>query len=213
MAANGSVLHTTGEYEFNGNPFTLTLSAVCDLLSTLRARSYFPATNLLDDAPDFDAIVDFDGTTPTTVRCQVVRANNGRRSKRITHLHFMASLQQMQTFKCRAFELKAEFETNDDTAQISVDQLRVKALMPFRSLSGEVTTSTTGDTTVNFGTGNRFYVKPSIGIIFAASNTTDYYVISNDSSGSSFDISVYNSSDSRIASTVRWNAVGYGRGV
>ena len=211
MAANGSVLHTTGEYEFNGNPFTLTHVGSLRLESTLRARSYFPATNLLDDAPDFDAIVDFDGTTPTTCDVKLyVRTTEDDPSGSPTYTswrHFNNA-----EIKCRAFELKAEFETNDDTAQISVDQLRVKALMPFRSLSGEVTTSTTGDTTVNFGTGNRFYVKPSIGIIFAASNTTDYYVISNDSSGSSFDISVYNSSDSRIASTVRWNAVGYGRG-
>ena len=211
LAANGSVLHTTGEYEFNGNPFTLTHVGSLRLESTLRARSYFPATNLLDDAPDFDAIVDFDGTTPTTCDVKLyVRTTEDDPSGSPTYTswrHFNNA-----EIKCRAFELKAEFETNDDTAQISVDQLRVKALMPFRSLSGEVTTSTTGDTTVNFGTGNRFYVKPSIGIIFAASNTTDYYVISNDSSGSSFDISVYNSSNTRIASTVRWNAVGYGRG-
>jgi len=84
--------------------------------------------------------------------------------------------------------------------------------MPYRSLSGAVTTSASGETTVNLGTGNQFYVKPSIGIIFDATNTTDYYVISNDSSGSSFDISVYNSSNSRIVKTVRWNAVGFGRG-
>ena len=211
MAANGSVLHTTGEYVFNGNPFTLTHVGSLRLESTLRARSYFPATDLLDDVPDFDSIVDFDGTTPTTCDVKLyVRTTEDDPSGSPTYTswrHFNNA-----EIKCRAFELKAEFETNDNSAQISVDQLRVKALMPFRSLSGEVTTSTTGDTTVNFGTGNRFYVKPSIGIIFAASNTTDYYVISNDSSGSSFDISVYNSSNTRIASTVRWNAVGYGRG-
>jgi len=211
MAANGSVLHTTGEYVFNGNPFTLTHVGSLRLESTLRARSYFPATNLIDNVADFDSIADFDGTTPTTCDVKLyVRTTEDDPSGSPTYTswrHFNNA-----EIKCRAFELKAEFETGDDDAQISVDQLRVKALMPFRSLSGEVTTSTSGDTTVNFGTGNRFYVKPSIGIIFAASNTTDYYVISNDSSGSSFDISVYNSSNTRIASTVRWNAVGYGRG-
>ena len=211
MAANGSVLHTTGEYEFNGNPYTLSKVGSLRLESTLRARAFFPNTNLIDNVPDFDSIVDFDGTTPTTCDVKLyVRTTEDDPSGTPTWTswrHFNNA-----EIKCRAFELKAEFETNDDTAQISVDQLRVKALMPFRSLSGEVTTSTTGDTTVNFGTGNRFYVKPSIGIIFAASNTTDYYVISNDSSGSSFDISVYNSGGTRISRTVRWNAVGYGRG-
>ena len=211
MAANGAVLHTTGEYVFSGNPYTLTHVGSLRLESTLRARSYFPATNLIDNVADFDSIADFDGTTPTTCDVKLyVRTTEDDPSGSPTYTswrHFNNA-----EIKCRAFELKAEFETNDSDAQISVDQLRVKALMPFRTLSGEVTTSTTGETTVNFGTGNRFYVKPSIGIIFTTSDTTDYYTISNDSSGSSFDISVYNSSDSRIAKTVRWNAVGYGRG-
>ena len=47
MAANGSVLHTTGEYEFNGNPFTLTHVGSLRLESTLRARSYFPQPTCL----------------------------------------------------------------------------------------------------------------------------------------------------------------------
>jgi hypothetical protein len=166
---------------------------------------------LIDNVADFDSIADFDGTTPTTCDVKLyVRTTEDDPSGSptwTTWRHFNNA-----EIKCRAFELKAEFETGDDDAQVSVDQLRVKALMPYRTLSGEVTTSTSADTTVNFGTGNRFYVKPSIGIIFATTNTTDYYTISNDTSGSSFDISVYNSSDSRIAKTVRWNAVGYGRG-
>ena len=215
MAANGSVLHTTGEYIFNGNPFTLTHVGSLRLESTLRARSFFPNTDLLDDAPDFDSITDFDGTTPTTCDVKMyVRTTEdappggGYQDANFTSWRHFNNAE----IKCRAFELKAEFETGDDSAQVSVDQLRVKAFMPYRTLSGEVTTSTTGDTTVSFGTGNRFYVKPSIGIIFTATNTTDYYIISNDSSGQSFDISVYNSNNNRIAKTIRWNAVGYGRG-
>jgi len=215
MASNGSVLHTTGEYAFSGNPYTLTHVGSLRLESTLRARSYFPNTDLIDDAIDFDSIPDFDGTTPTT--CDV------KLYVRTTELappgggYVDANFTSWRHFnnaeiKCRAFELKAEFETGDNTAQISVDQLRVKALMPYRSLSGEVATSASGETTVNFGAGNQFYVKPSIGIIFDASDTSDYYVISNNTSGSSFDISVYNQGNSRIVKTVRWNAVGFGRG-
>ena len=33
--------------------------------STLRARAFYPYGIFLDDQPDFDAIVDFDGATPT----------------------------------------------------------------------------------------------------------------------------------------------------
>jgi hypothetical protein len=212
LAANGSVRQVSGEYQFNGNPYTLTHVGSLRLESTLRARSYFPGTNLIDDIlVNIDELDDFDGPVPE--KCDVklyVRTTNDDPSGSptwTTWRHFNNA-----EIKCRAFELKAEFENESSSSQISVDQLRVKALMPYRTLSGEVTTSTSGETTVSFGTGNRFYVKPSIGIIFAATNTTDYYEITNDTSGSSFDISVYNANDQRIAKTVRWNAVGYGRG-
>ena len=213
LAANGSVREVSGEYQFNGNPYTLTHVGSLRLESTLRARSYFPGTNLFDDIlVNIDELDDFDGPTPDSCDVKLyVRTTNddpsGGSPTWTSWRHFNNA-----EIKCRAFELKAEFENESDKSQISVDQLRVKALMPYRTLSGEVTTSTSGDTTVNFGAGNKFYVKPSIGIIFAATNTTDYYEITNDSSGSSFDISVYNASDQRIAKTVRWNAVGYGRG-
>lgn len=215
MAANGSVLHTTGEYQFNGNPFTLSKVGSLRLESTLRARSYFPATNLIDDVADFDSIADFDGTTPTTCDVKLyVRTTEDappgggyQDANFTTWRHFNNA-----EIKCRAFELKAEFETNDDSAQISVDQLRVKALMPYRSLSGEVTTSTSADVSVAFGTGNGFYVNPSVGIIFNAQATGEFYKIEN-LSATGFDVSVYASNGTtRLQRTVRWNAVGHGRG-
>ena len=212
LALNGSVQELSGEYLFSGNPYTLTHVGSLRLESTIKARGYFPGTNLFDDIlVNIDDLDDFDGPTPD--KCDVklyVRTTNDDPSGSPTWTswrHFNNA-----EIKCRGFELKAEFENESENSQISVEELRVKALMPYRTLSGEVTTSTSGDTTVSFGTGNRFYVKPSIGIIFASTNTTDYYEITNDASGSSFDISVYNGSDQRIAKTVRWNAVGYGRG-
>ncbi len=215
MAANGSVLHTTGEYAFSGNPYTLTHVGSLRLESTLRARSYFPATNLIDNAIDFDAIPDFDGTTPTTCDVKLyVRTTEdappggGYQDSNFTSWRHFNNAE----IKCRAFELKAEFETGDDTAQISVDQLRVKALMPYRSLSGAVTTSTSADVSVAFGTGNQFYVDPSVGIIFNAVSTGEFYKIVNLSS-TGFDVSVYASNGTtRLDRTVRWNAVGHGKG-
>ena len=212
MAANGAVLHTTGEYQFNGNPYTLSKVGSLRLESTLRVRSYFPNTNLIDNVADFDSITDFDGTSPTTCDVKLyVRTTEDDPSGTptwTTWRHFNNA-----EIKCRAFELKAEFETGDDDAQISVDQLRVKALMPYRSLSGEVTTSTSANVSVSFGTGNGFYVDPSVGIIFNAQATGEFYKIEN-LSASGFEVSVYDASatPARVSRTVRWNAVGHGRG-
>ena len=211
MAANGAVLHTTGEYEFNGNPYTLSKVGSLRLESTLRVRSYFPNTNLIDNVADFDSIADFDGTSPTTCDVKLyVRTTEDDPSGTptwTTWRHFNNA-----EIKCRAFELKAEFETGDDDAQVSVDQLRVKALMPYRSLSGEVTTSTSADVSVLFGTGNGFYVDPSVGIIFNAQASGEFYKIEN-LAATGFDVSVYASNGTtRLSRTVRWNAVGHGRG-
>jgi hypothetical protein len=208
-------VHTTGEYAFNGNPFTLTHVGSLRLEGTLRARSYFPNTDLIDDVADFDSIADFDGTTPTTcdvklyVRTtELAPPGSGYVDANFTSWRHFNNAE----IKCRAFELKAEFETGDNTAQISVDQLRVKALMPYRSLSGQVTTSTSADVSVAFGTGNQFYVDPSVGIIFNAVSTGEFYKIVNLSS-TGFDVSVYASNGTtRLDRTVRWNAVGHGKG-
>jgi len=211
LAANGSVLHTSGEYQFNGNPYTLSKVGSLRLESTLRARSFFPNTNLIDNAPDFDSITDFDGTTPTDCDVKLyVRTTEDDPSGSptwTTWRHFNNA-----EIKCRAFELKAEFETGSSDEQIAVDQLRVKALMPYRSLSGTVTTSTSADVSVSFGTGNGFYVDPSVGIIFNATNSGEFYKIEN-LAATGFDVSVYASDGTtRLARSVRWNAVGHGRG-
>jgi len=215
MAANGAVLHTTGEYQFNGNPYTLSKVGSLRLESTLRVRSYFPNTNLIDNVADFDSIADFDGTSPTTcdVKLYVRTTEDAPPGGGYTDSNFTSWRHfNNAEIKCRAFELKAEFETGDDDAQVSVDQLRVKALMPYRSLSGEVTTSTSADVSVSFGTGNGFYVDPSVGIIFNAVNSGEFYKIENLAS-TGFDVSVYASNGTtRLARTVRWNAVGHGKG-
>ena len=215
MAANGAVLHTTGEYLFNGNPFTLSKVGSLRLESTLNARSFFPNASQLDSVADFDSIADFDGTTPTTcdVKLYVRTTEDAPPGGGYTDSNFTSWRHfNNAEIKCRAFELKAEFETNDDTAQISVDELRVKALMPYRTLSGTVTTSTSANVSVAFGTGNGFYVDPSVGIIFNALNTGEFYKIEN-LSATGFDVSVYASNGTtRLQRTVRWNAVGHGKG-
>ena len=56
---------TSGTYEFQNNPITFSDVFSVKLDSTLRARAFYPYGIRLDDRPDFDAIVDFDGTAPT----------------------------------------------------------------------------------------------------------------------------------------------------
>jgi predicted phage tail protein len=206
-----SALHTSGTYVLNGgNTFTLSDVFSLRLNSTLRARSFFPYTERIDDEPDFDEITDFDGSAPNTCDVELyIRTTQDDPAGSPT----FTSWRQFNNaeFSARGFQVKAEFSTGGSQEQIAVDQLRIEAAMPRRSVTGSVTTSTSADVSVAYGTNNRFYVTPSVGIVFTTNASGDYYVISN-SSATGFDVSVYNSSDTRITKTVNWTATGYGIG-
>ena len=87
--------------------------------------------------------------------------------------------------------------------------------MPRRTITGTVTTSTSADVSVTYGAGNKFYVAPDVGIVMAAQDSGENYVISNPSA-TGFDVSVYDSTDvatrSRVAKAITWTATGYGIG-
>ena len=206
-----NALHTTGVYKFNGgNAFALSDVFSLRLNSTLRARSFFPYGEKIDDEPDIDAVTDFDGAAPNTCDVKLfiqTTQDDPAGSPAYTSLRRFNNAE----FKARAFKVEAHFSTGGGQEQIAVDQLRIQAEMPIRTVTGTVTTSTSADVSVAYGAGNRFYVTPSVGIVFTTNASGDYYVISN-STATGFDVSVYNSSDTRIAKTVNWTATGYGIG-
>tara|TARA_R100001460_G_scaffold9873_3_gene23466 strand:+ start:2943 stop:6284 length:3342 start_codon:yes stop_codon:yes gene_type:complete len=206
-----NALHQSGTYVLNGgNTFTLSDVFSLRLDSTLRSRSFFPYGEKIDDEPDFDEITDFDGAAPNTCDVELyirTTQDDPAGSPTFTSWRRFNNAQ----FKARGYQVKAEFSTGGPQEQIAVDQLRVEAAMPRRSVTGSVTTSTSADVSVTYGTGNKFYVTPSVGIVFTTNATGDYYVISN-STATGFDVSVYNSSNTRIAKAVNWTATGYGIG-
>nr|BAR24507.1 phage-related protein tail component-like protein [uncultured Mediterranean phage uvMED] len=206
-----SALHQSGTYVFNGgNAFALSDVFSLRLDSTLRARSFFPYGERIDDEPDFDLITEFDGVTPNTCDVKLfiqTTQDDPAGSPTYTSLRRFNNAE----FKARGFKVEAHFSTGGPQEQIAVDQLRIQAEMPRRSVTGSVTTSTSADVSVTYGAGNKFYVAPSVGIVFTTNASGDYYVISN-SSATGFDVSVYNSSNTRIAKAVNWTATGYGIG-
>jgi len=205
-------LHTSGTYVFNsGNTFTLSDVFSLRLDSTLRARSFFPYGERIDDEPDFDLITEFDGTAPNTCDVELyIRTTQDDPAGSPTFTSWRRF--NNAEFKARGYQVKAEFSTGGPQEQIAVDQLRVQAQMPRRTLTGTVTTSTSADVSVTYGTGNKFYVAPDVGIVMAAQDSGENYVISNPSA-TGFDVSVYDSvGGSRIAKAITWTATGYGIG-
>jgi hypothetical protein len=201
-----SKLNTSGTYVFNsGNTFTLSDVFSLRLESTLRARSFFPYGERIDDELDFDLITEFDGTAPNTCDVELyIRTTQDDPANSPTFTSWRRF--NNAEFKARGYQVKAEFSTGGPQEQIAVDQLRVQAQMPKRTLTGTVTTSTSADVSVTYGAGNKFYVAPDVGIVMAAQNSGENYVISNPSA-TGFDVSVYDSvGGSRIAKAITWTA-------
>ena len=139
------------------------------------------------------------------------------------------------TFKGRAFAFQLKLTTGKPLVEnIDVQQAGITALFPSRTENSYLTgnpnnpismaaqqSSTSSQKTVTFA--NRFFTgtstlgglnsfKPNVGVTVQDLNTGEYVNILN-ITGTSFDISIRDSNDNRVARTFTFTAVGYGKGV
>ena len=220
LKSNGSVLHTSGTYYFANNPIDLGSVFSVKLKSEIKSRSFFPNAPTMNTLGlDFDplaainttgiaALPSFVGDTPENNNVQLyVRTTQQNPSNNVwsTWRPFNNA-----EFKARAYEFKAELTTNDNTAQLAVYGLKIISKMTRRTINGSGTTLTNTDLTVNFA--NNFVSTPIIGVTFSAGSTGEYYKITS-SSASSFSISIYDSSNSRIAKAFTFTAIGFGKAI
>ena len=199
---------TSAAYEFAGNPITLSDVFNVSLNSEIKVRGFRPDDIKLDEVADFDAVLDVDGSVPLDANAQLyIRTTQDDPSGSPTYTSWREF--NNAEFKARAFELKLEVETTSGFDRVAVTELEVTANLPVYSQTGTITTSASADVSQSYA--NKFYLTPQVGIAFTTQDSGDYYVISN-SAATGFDISVYNSSDTRVARQVSWTATGYGKG-
>ena len=220
LSANGSVLHTTGTYLFANNPIDLGDVYSISLDSKLKVRSFFPnAITMQEMGTDFDpnaepnttgfaAVASFTGNAPDNADVKLyIRTTQTDPNSSPTWTTWRPF--NNAEFKARGYELKAELETNDSSAQIAIQELEVTAKSPIRTITGTGTTSNSSDVTISFA--NKFLAAPAIGITFSASTTGEYYNISN-TAANQFSVSIYNASNARQQKAFTWTATGYGKG-
>ena len=203
-----STFYTSGTYQLENNPITLSDVFSIKLDSTLRARAFFPYAGRIDDIADFDDISDFDGSAPSGADVKLyIRTTEDDPAGSPTWSSWR--LFNNAEFKARAYEVKAEFSTEKNTDQIAVDQLRIDSNMPSRTTRGTGTSSSSADVSITYT--NKFAATPVIGIAAFNMATGDYYTASN-STATGFDISFYNSGGTRVVRNFDWTATGYGKG-
>ena len=225
LDANGSVLHTTGEYFFANNPIILANIFSIQLQSLIKVRAFFPNSitinlmgldydaNAAPNTTGFASLASFVGDTPNNCNAQLylrtTQLDPNDSSFVNSNWTTWRPFNNAQ-FKARAYELKLQLSSGgDNTAQIAIEELSVSSDMPIRTINGSATSDVTQDYVVQFA--NKFAANPVIGITFSASATGEYYNITNTSSDS-FSVSIYNASNSRQAKAFNWTATGYGKG-
>jgi len=109
-------------------------------------------------------------------------------------------------FVARAVKFKIEVVSTQNNFNVLINTLSASVDMPDLVDSGSVSTGTGGDTTVNL-TANYFSTPHITGTIVNGASG-DYIAILNQTA-TSFDVSVYNSSNARIVKTIVWMAKGY----
>ena len=203
-----ATFHTSGTYLFQNNPIDLGGVYSIRLNSTVKVRGYYPYDVYVDTFPNWDNLASVDGDLPNA--CDV------RLYIRTTQLASPGSedwtswrLFHNAEFSARKYELKAECVTGDKLEQIAIQTLKVEALAAMRTINATSGTSlTTGDLAITFP--NVFLATPSVGIIFNAAATGEYYTITSDTANG-FSVSIYNSSAQRVARAFHWTATGYGK--
>jgi hypothetical protein len=214
----GDIL-SSGEYEFLD---TLDLEGVyaLDLQRYFLTNGFYPDSaidNLLELIDFWD---DFDGGVIDQVNAKLyLRHTDDDPSGSPTYTAWQEFVNG--TFKGRAFQFKAELQSFNTSQNIDVDQLGYRATLQRRQeqsagpvSSGAGTVTVTYDHPFFTGTatlGGLNVTRPSVGIVAQDMNSGDYFRVTN-STGPSFQVTFFDSSNTPVSRNFLWSAVGYGKG-
>ena len=157
--------------------------------------------DLFDDAP-----APFDGNDPTTVTINLQVASSTTSFNDATEFFNMNTT---STIKGRYFKFRLRLANTNNRTQPFISGISFNIQMQKRQEIGDDIDSGTSTKTITFT--NPFFAIPSLGIALQNAQTGDYYTISN-KTASSFDIDIYNSSDTNIDRKFDYIAIGHGIG-
>ena len=176
---------------------------------------------MFDSIPDLDARVNFDGAAAEKVNAALlVRTTTDDPTGSPTY----GSYNKFQSgiFRARAFDFKADIDTEDTNENILIQELGVDAFLDSRTeQSTTLIASGAGAKDVTFaapfftGTsaigGSTSAHPPSIGITAQNMASGDFFEVTN-ITGTGFRITFKNSSNAAVDRNFSYSAVGYGRG-
>jgi hypothetical protein len=214
----GDIL-ASGEYEFLD---TLDLEGVyaLDLQRYFVTNGFYPSSAIDSLLELINLWDDFDGDVVDQVNAKLyLRHTDDDPSGTPTYTAWQEFVNG--TFRGRAFQFKAELQSFNTSQNIVVDQLGYSATFQRRQeQSAGPTASGAGTATVTYeypfftGTatlGGLNITRPSVGIVAQDMNSGDYFRVTN-STGPSFQVTFFDSSNTPVSRNFLWSAVGYGKG-
>ena len=214
----GDIL-ASGEYEFLD---TLDLENVyaLDLQRYFVTNGFYPNSAIDSLLELIDLWDDFDGAIIDQVNAKLyLRHTDDDPNGSPTYTPWQEFVNG--TFKGRAFQFKAELQSFNTSQNIVVDQLGYRATFQRRQeQSAGPVSSGAGTATVAYdhpfftGTatlGGLNVTRPAVGIVAQDMNSGDYFRVTN-STGPSFQVTFFDSTNTPVSRNFLWNAVGYGKG-
>jgi len=203
--AGGNGINLTGDYEF---------STYIDLGKVVTSRasiaidwSQFEEGNLWDDiTTNWDDITGlWDGESQSSINLiPYIATTDDDPSASPTWSSWNRFY--IGDFNARAYKFKIEVTNAQKNFNLQVNTLSATIDMPDIVDSGSVSTSAGGDTTESLNV--TYYSIPNVTGTIVNGASGDYIAILNETA-TSFDVSVYNSSNARIIKTVVWMTKGY----
>jgi predicted phage tail protein len=213
----GDIL-ASGEYEFLD---TLDLENVyaLDLQRYFVTNGFYPNSAIDSLLELIDLWDDFDGAIIDQVNAKLyLRHTDDDPNGSPTYTPWQEFVNG--TFKGRAFQFKAELQSFNTSQNIVVDQLGYRATFQRRQeQSAGPVSSGAGTATVAYdhpfftGTatlGGLNVTRPAVGIVAQDMNSGDYFRVTN-STGPSFQVTFFDSTNTPVSRNFLWNAVGYGK--
>ena len=203
--AGGNGINLTGSYEFSsyidlGKVVTSRVSIAIDW-------SQFEEGNLWDDITtnwdDLTGLWDGDGQSVVNVIPYVATTDDdpsGSPTWSAWNRFYVGD------YNARGYKFKIDVTNAQNNFNLQVNTLSVTVDMPDIVDSGSVSTSSGVETSVSFNA--TYYAIPNVTGTIVDGSSGDYISISN-VTATSFNVSVYNSSSTRIIKNIVWMAKGY----
>jgi len=200
------VIESSGAYYF-ANSVDLGETYTSRLTANL-SSSVTVASDLIDyRTANIDTWNNFDGASSDAITAVLeLRTTNNNPASNPTWTDWAPFL--VGDYHARAYEFRVIVTNTDSDYNIAITALSVTVDMPDRVEKASDLSVSASSTAVSFG--SNFKAVPVVGVTMNDSNSGDYFRVTS-KARTGFTVQCFNSSNTGIARSINWQAIGYGK--